>query len=135
MSELYIGLMSGTSIDGIDAALVDFSQSPPTVVATHYTPYSEEMRLKILALCHKGEDEIERLGELDILLGKAFAQATNQLLQQQSLSPTMIKAIGSHGQTIRHRPHQPHRFTMQIGDPNTIAAETGITTVADFRRK
>ena len=135
MSELYIGLMSGTSIDGIDAALVDLSGETPLIVATHYTPYPEALRTKVLALCHKGEDEIERLGELDIILGKAFAEATNQLLQQKSLSPHEIKAIGSHGQTIRHCPHHPHRFTMQIGDPNTIAVETGITTVADFRRK
>ncbi len=134
-SELYVGLMSGTSVDGIDAALVDFSQTQPMIIATHYTPYPETLRSKVLALCNKGEDEIERLGELDVLLGKAFAQATNQLLQQQSLSPKDIKAIGSHGQTIRHRPHHPHRFTMQIGDPNIIAVETGITTVADFRRK
>jgi anhydro-N-acetylmuramic acid kinase len=133
--ELYIGLMSGTSGDGIDAALVDFSQSRPVVIATHYTPYTQAVRNKILALCHKGEDEIQRLGELDILLGNEFAQATNCLLKQQSLEPKVIKAIGSHGQTIRHHPHDPYRFTLQIGDPNTIAAMTGITTVADFRRK
>jgi anhydro-N-acetylmuramic acid kinase len=134
-NDLYIGLMSGTSADGIDAALVDFSQSQPTVVATYYSPYSATMRDKILALCQKGEDEIQRLGELDLLLGKAFAQAVGNLLKQQSLSSSAIKAIGSHGQSIRHLPHHPHRFTIQIGDPNIIAAETGITTVADFRRK
>jgi len=130
--ELYIGLMSGTSADGIDVALVDFSAALPRLIATHYTPYSLEIREKILALCQKGEDEITRLGALDILLAKAFAKATNELLKAQSLSPEKIKGIGSHGQTIRH---DPAHFTIQIGDPNTIAAETGITTVADFRRK
>lgn len=135
MTEFYIGLISGTSADGIDAALVDFGQLQPTVVATHYTPYTQALREKIFALCHKGDDEIHRLGELDVILGKEFARAATSLLQKQSLSAAAIKAIGSHGQNIRHSPHDPHRFTMQIGDPNTIAAETGITTVADFRRK
>lgn len=135
MTELYIGLMSGTSADGIDAALVDFSQPLPRIVATHYAAYPDTLRKKIHALCQAGDDEIMRMGELDIILGKAFAQATNELLHNQSLSAHDIKAIGSHGQTIRHHPHHPYRFTMQIGDPNTIAAETGITTVADFRRK
>lgn len=135
MQDLYIGLMSGTSADGIDAALVDFSQAHPYIIATHYTPYSNDVRQKILALCQQGENEIHRLGELDIQLGKAFADAVNTLLNKESITPDTIKAIGSHGQTIRHSPQQPLRFTLQIADPNTIAAETGITTVADFRRK
>ena len=135
MTEFYIGLMSGTSADGIDAALVDFSQPQPRVVATHYAAYSSALREKILALCQQGSNEIERMGELDVILGKEFALAANALLKQQSLTPADIKAIGSHGQTIRHLPHPPHGFTLQIGDPNTIAAHTGITTVADFRRK
>lgn len=132
MSELYIGLISGTSADGIDAALVDFSTTTPTVIGTHYQPYPSDIREKVLSLCKRGEDEIERLGELDALLGKTFAKAVQTLLEKQSLTPATIKAIGSHGQTIRHR---PQLFTLQIADPNIIAAETGITTVADFRRK
>lgn len=133
--ELYIGLMSGTSADGIDAALVDFSQSAPRLVSCHYTPYSTELRDKVLSLCRPGENEIERLGELDVMLGEAFAQASLDLLNQESVLPAKIKAIGSHGQTIRHSPHSKHRFTIQIGDPNIIAAKTGITTIADFRRR
>lgn len=132
MTDLYIGLMSGTSADGVDAALVDFSQARPTIVATHYAPYQPALRASILALCQPGDNEIQRLGELDILLGKAFAQAVNTLLKNQSIAAHTIKAVGSHGQTIRHH---PLHFTLQIGDPNTIAAETGITTIADFRRK
>jgi len=135
MNELYIGLMSGTSADGIDAALVDFSQYSPQMIATHYMPYTDVLRQKILALCQEGDDEIKRLGELDIVLGKTFAQAVNDLLMSQKLSANCIKAIGSHGQTIRHHPRALCPFTLQIGDPNIIAAETGITTVADFRRK
>ena len=135
MKDLYIGLMSGTSADGIDAAIVDFSQSHPTVITTHYTPYPADLKQKILALCQQGENEIYRLGELDIQLGKAFADAVHKTLEKESIPASAIKAIGSHGQTIRHSPQNPCRFTIQIADPNTIAAETGITTVADFRRK
>jgi anhydro-N-acetylmuramic acid kinase len=135
MKDLYIGLMSGTSADGIDTALVDFSQSLPAVISAHYTPYTSDVKQKILALYQQGENEIHRLGELDIQLGKAFAQAVNATLNKESIAPHDIKAIGSHGQTIRHSPQTPFRFTLQIADPNTIAAETGITTVADFRRK
>ena len=135
MNDLYIGLMSGTSADGIDAVLVEFSQTKPHVIATHYTPYPETLRQQILALCQPGENEIQRLGELDTLLGTLLSEAANSLIHSQSLTAKAIRAIGSHGQTIRHAPNQPHRFTLQIGDPNTIAALTGITTVADFRRK
>ncbi|HLB57682.1 MAG TPA: anhydro-N-acetylmuramic acid kinase, partial [Gammaproteobacteria bacterium] len=133
MSELYIGLMSGTSLDGVDAVLVDLSGSQPTMIANHYTEFTAELRQTILALCQSGENEINRLGQLDILLGKAFALSVNTLLEKNNISPQKIRAIGSHGQTIRHHPEQ--QFTLQIGDPNIIAAETGITTVADFRRR
>lgn len=135
MSNLYIGLMSGTSADGIDAALVDFSGPKPVLAASGYTPYSTVLREKILALCQAGENEIQRLGELDNMLGNEFAAAVNELLKQAGTARETIQAIGSHGQTIRHVPHGRHPFTMQIGDPNRIAAQTGIITIADFRRK
>lgn len=135
MTELYIGLISGTSADGIDAALVEFQHDKPELLATHYTPYHPALREKILALCTPGENEIQRMGELDVLLGDEFAKATNQLLQKNSLPADNINAIGSHGQNIRHSPRGEYRYTIQIGDPNIIATKTGITTVADFRRK
>lgn len=133
MSELYIGLMSGTSVDGIDAVIVDLSGPKPNLVGSFYQKYAPELRLQILELCAPGQDEINRLGELDVILGKAFAKATNDLLNNTGIKSTSIKAVGSHGQTIRHHPGR--QFTLQIGDPNIIAAETGITTVADFRRR
>lgn len=133
MRELYIGLMSGTSVDGIDAALVDFSDQQPRLIASHYHEFNPEHRQQILALCEPGHDEINRLGEVDILLGTLFAETVNTLLNQQKIDAESIRAIGSHGQTIRH--HPTRQFTLQIGDPNTIAAKTGITTIADFRRK
>jgi anhydro-N-acetylmuramic acid kinase len=134
-TELYIGLLSGTSADGIDAALVDFKHTQPIIIATHYAPFSADLRERILSLSQPSANEIQRLGELDVLLGHTFAKATLELLNSQSISAAAIKGIGCHGQNIRHHPHTPHRFTIQVGDPNIIAAETGITTVADFRRK
>jgi len=135
MSDLYIGLMSGTSIDGIDAVLVDFSSDNPQLLKTLYSPYSETIRKQILALCTPDHNEIERMGECDHVLGKLFAQAVQALLKKANKTSAEIKAIGSHGQTIRHQPDLATRFTLQIGDPNIITAETGITTIADFRRR
>lgn len=135
MSHLYVGLMSGTSADGIDAALVDFSDTKPILIGSHYEPYPADLRDKIFALYQKDDNEIQRAGELDVILGKKFADTAIQLIKKHNIDPSLVKAIGSHGQTIRHYPHHPHRFSMQIGDPNTIATETGIITIADFRRK
>lgn len=133
MQDFFIGLMSGTSADGIDAVLVDFSDKQPTLIANLYTAFSPTLRKKILALCQPGPDEINRLGELDVILGNTFADSVNTLLKNHNISPDIVRAIGSHGQTVRHLPHK--HFTLQIGDPNIIAAKTGITTIADFRRR
>ena len=136
MTELYIGLMSGTSMDAIDAVLVDFSKLPLQLIATHSEPISTELKKKLLQLCFPGHDEINCMGILDVQMGILFAQSCNQLLKKSGIDRATIKAIGSHGQTIRHYPHDAHfPFTLQIGDPNIIAARTGITTIADFRRR
>ncbi len=134
--QLYIGLMSGTSADAIDAALVDLSDSA-TLIAHHSQKLTPELRQRIHKLCTPGDDEIDQMGMLDVELGQHFAQTTLQLLQKTNLAASDIVAIGSHGQTIRHRPPSScsQAFTLQIGDPNTIAELTGITTVADFRRR
>lgn len=133
MSNLYIGLISGTSADGIDAALVDFSGNEPTLIGMHYTEFSVALRQRILELSQPSFNEINRLGELDVSLGKEFAQAAKMLLKKYKINHEAIHAIGSHGQTVRHHPDL--QFTLQIADPNIIAADTGITTVADFRRR
>lgn len=135
MNPLYIGLMSGTSADGIDATLIEINGHQVELKGHLEVPHNAALRAAILNLCESGNHEIDRMGELDQQLGKAFAQAAMALLQQQQLSPTQITAIGSHGQTIRHRPSAKHAFTLQIADPNQIAQLTGITTVADFRRR
>lgn len=136
MSELYLGLMSGTSLDGIDAAVVDLSMRTPRVLAALTHPYDPELRNDLLALAHGGSaGEIELLGRLDRRLGELFAEAALSLLRQQNPTAAKIRAIGSHGQTVRHRPTGMAPFTLQIADPNLIAELTGITTVADFRRR
>lgn len=133
MAEHYIGLMSGTSLDGIDAVLVDFAASPPRLVAARTHPLPDSLRQQLAALCQPGDDEIERLGRADVALGEQFAEAVQQLLARSGIPAADIRAIGSHGQTIRHRPGAG--FSLQIGDANRIAQRTGITTVADFRRR
>lgn len=132
----YIGLMSGTSVDGIDAAVVTIAaDGKPALVASHAHPIPPTTRIDIQTLMQAGANEIERLGELDMLLGGLFADAANTVIQQAGLDKKSIRAIGSHGQTLRHRPRAAHPFTLQIGNPSVIAERTGITTVADFRAR
>ncbi len=131
----YIGLMSGTSLDAIDAVAVSFSEDKVKLVSTYSNPIPVSLKERILKLCFSAEDEIERLGALDRELGALFADACLQLLEKSQIPSSQIRAIGSHGQTIRHRPFATLPFTLQIGDPHTIAVKTGITVVADFRRR
>ncbi|MFQ6371359.1 anhydro-N-acetylmuramic acid kinase [Shewanella sp. YIC-542] len=131
----YIGLMSGTSMDGVDAALVDFSSGRPQLLAHHSEDYPTHLYKGLQRLCQPERDEINRLGRLDRTVGKIFAVAVNQLLQKAKLQAADICAIGSHGQTVRHMPSLETGFTLQIGDPNTIAVDTGIDVIGDFRRK
>lgn len=139
-SDLYVGLMSGTSVDAIDAALVCCRGDGIELLATHQHDIPAPVRERIAALCRPGADEIERMGPLDRELGLLFAAATGELLAAAGTAPEQVRAIGSHGQTIRHRPRSAGAeaqaaFTLQVADPNTIAETTGITTVADFRRR
>ena len=132
--------MSGTSVDAIDSALVRCRHDGVEILATHQHPIPALIKQQIAEISHPGQNEIERMGVLDRELGLLFAQATIQLLATADIRPGQVRAIGSHGQTIRHRPPSantggPASFTLQIGDPNTIAEVTGITTIADFRRR
>ncbi|MDD4914618.1 MAG: anhydro-N-acetylmuramic acid kinase [Methylococcales bacterium] len=136
MSEFYIGLISGTSMDGIDAALLDFSHDKATLQAFFYQPFPAELREKIHAISQAGQKILlTDYGALDTLLGHLFAEAALSLLAAAQIPAERILAIGSHGQTVYHAPEPPTPFTLQIGDPNIIAQRTGITTVADFRRR
>ncbi|MCE5232872.1 MAG: anhydro-N-acetylmuramic acid kinase [Mizugakiibacter sp.] len=131
---LYVGLISGTSADGIDAALAAFEPSPRLLAAiTH--PWPEALRARMLALAQgDGATTLDELGALDAEIGGVFAAAVEALLARARVPGSAVRAIGSHGQTLRHRPQAPTPFTLQLGDPNVIAERTGIATVADFRR-
>lgn len=135
MPEIYIGLMSGTSMDAIDAALVDFGGQTPTLMATHSEPLVPETKQLLLRLCQNGDDELERMARLDVSMGRLFAAAALAVLRKSGVEPGQISAIGSHGQTIRHEPNGGEPFSIQIGNPSVIAEATGITTVADFRAR
>ncbi len=143
---LYIGLMSGTSVDAVDSAIVSCNAGGINLLAAREHPIPPALKTQIAAISHPGDNEIDRMGALDRLLGELFADAVRALLEETGHPASAITAIGSHGQTIRHRPPsaQPatppdvtvnRSFTLQIGDPSTIAQRTGITTVADFRRR
>ncbi|WP_428035182.1 anhydro-N-acetylmuramic acid kinase [Amphritea sp.] len=129
---LYIGLMSGTSLDSIDAVAVRFEPAFE-LLACHSEPIPAAIHAATLTLFNPGDNEIERLGRLDLELAELFATAVENLIQLNAFEHQQIAAIGSHGQTIRHRPEA--HFTLQIGDPNLIAERTGITTIGDFRRR
>jgi anhydro-N-acetylmuramic acid kinase len=122
-------------MDGIDAALVDFSGSHPRLVDSKTYPYSPQLLDELHQLCSPSENEIALMGQADRAVAEAFAEASNSFLKANYLRADQICAIGSHGQTIRHIPYGQHAFSLQIGDPNTISAITGIDVVADFRRK
>jgi anhydro-N-acetylmuramic acid kinase len=134
-AHLYLGLISGTSADAIDAALVQFDPAP-RVVAAQAFDYPGDVRERVLAMSRgSAATTLEALGELDVRVGLAFAAAANALIGTSGVARSAIAAIGSHGQTVRHRPRGNPAFTMQIGDPTTIVEHTGILTVADFRRR
>lgn len=133
-SSLYLGLISGTSADGIDAALVRFAPRLEVVAAQTFA-YPDALRERVLALARAHATvTLADYGHLDTQIGKHFAEAALALLHAARVEPCAVAAIGSHGQTVCHAPTGAHPFTLQIGDPNVIAERTGITTVADFRR-
>ena len=132
MEERYIGLMSGTSLDGIDAALVAFTpRGRPRLIQALTLPYDDALRSRLLAL--GGETPVKEVAALDAELGELFGAAVEQL--RSEAGDDGIRAIGSHGHTAWHCPDQTPAVTLQIGDPNRIAQATGLTTVADFRRR
>ena len=132
---LYLGLISGTSADGIDAALVRFEPHCELVFGHTYA-WDEPLRKRLIALGQGGEaTSLDELGELDTTLARAFADAATRAIADAGADRSQVRAIGSHGQTVRHRPESAAAFTWQMGDGNLIAECSGITTVADFRRR
>jgi len=132
----YLGLMSGTSMDAIDAALVDFDASPLRIIAASAVAFDPHLKRRITALLDAADSvALDELGQIDVELGRAFADTALTLLRDAGVNPGRVAAIGSHGQTLRHRPDLPAPFTWQLGDPNSLTERTGITVVADFRRR
>ncbi|NMZ20781.1 anhydro-N-acetylmuramic acid kinase [Pseudomonas proteolytica] len=129
---LYIGVMSGTSLDGLDIALIE-QDTAVKLIATHYIPMPETLRAELLGLCASGPDEIARSAIAQQNWVTLAAHGIHALLEQQQLTHHDIRAIGSHGQTIRHEPARG--FTVQIGNPALLTELTGITVVSDFRSR
>jgi anhydro-N-acetylmuramic acid kinase len=131
----YLGLISGTSADSIDAVLVSFSRGVPQLLASHAHPWPAALRERMLALAqNEATIDLDAFGRLDVEIGHGFADAALHLLEQSGTPARTVRAIGSHGQTLRHRPLGRHPFTLQLGDPSVIAERCGIEVVADFRR-
>ena len=129
----YIGLMSGTSLDGIDAVILQFEGDQCHVAHSHSLPYSDDLRSRLLDIHISSFNELELAAVAGNVLSKLYAETVNQLLGKAGLRPADIRAIGCHGQTIRHRPDLG--FTLQIGNPALLAELTGIDVVADFRSR
>ncbi|MDV6344569.1 anhydro-N-acetylmuramic acid kinase [Nitrosomonas sp. Is37] len=132
---LYIGIMSGTSLDGVDAALVDFNSSTPSLVQTYFLAYDKYLREQLLALNQAGYDELHRAALLSNKLSRSYADAVEGLLGKSGISSQSITAIGCHGQTVRHCPQSESAYSIQLGNAALLAELTGITVVADFRNR
>ena len=131
----YIGLMSGTSLDAVDAVLMNLNSKPHRIVATHTVPLSDLLKKSILDISSAKKICINQFGLLHSQLGYFFADAVLDLLEKSKTQPSQVDAIGSPGQTIFHQPNAFYPFTIQAGDANIIAVRTGITTITDFRGK
>ena len=139
MPDLYVGLMSGTSLDGVDAVLIESLSSdasaPPRILQALALPYPPDLKAAVLALCRDQAARLVTLGRIDVELARWYSTAVTELLRQAGVTASAVRAIGSHGQTVHHEPGGDAPFTLQLGDPNLLAARTGITVVADFRRR
>lgn len=133
---LYIGLMSGTSLDGVDAVLVEFKDNQANLIASHSHAIPSILRETLLNCIHPNwKGSLVEMGLLNCQLGTVFSEATNSLLEKIKYDKSTIKAIGSHGQTLWHQPFGEYPFSMQSGDASIISEKTRITTVADFRSR
>jgi len=129
---MYIGLMSGTSLDGVDAALVDL-RGQPFLLGAGFVPYPKNLKAILLALHEASGDELHRAALAGIELSRLYAQAVRRLLEKHGVPAQTVSAIGCHGQTVRHRPRSG--YSLQLGNPARLAERTGITVVADFRSR
>lgn len=134
-ANLYAGVISGTSMDGIDCVVISIDNNRLELVASKVARYPDQLRDRLFQACASPVLPLLELGQLDVEVGHCFADAITQLLIESGITAHNVRALGSHGQTLFHAPGVQYPFSLQIGDPNTIATRTGITTVADFRRR
>ena len=132
---LHIGLISGTSTDAVDAAIVDVNPDRVELIACHGEPIPESLRTALRSVIDNQLIDRSAFWQLDVRVGELFARAASALLEKAGVDASEVRAIGSHGQTVFHAPDAEFPCTVQIGDPNIIAERTGITTVADLRRR
>ena len=133
---LFLGLISGTSMDAIDAALADFDVSPLSLIAASAVPFEPALKERVAALVDAPDRvSLDEIGQIDVAVAQAFARSALELMRKAGVSAASVSGIGCHGQTLRHRTDLPVPFTWQIGDPNTLAEMTGVTVVGDFRRR
>jgi anhydro-N-acetylmuramic acid kinase len=130
----FIGQMSGTSLDGIDTVITEIRDGKCSMVESHFSSWPEPTQLQLRQLIEH-DDSLDKMLILDQVCAEHFARAVQECLNNTSLNTSDIKAIGCHGQTVRHSPQSDHAFSLQIGNPNTIAEITGITTITDFRNR
>ncbi len=144
MSDLYIGLMSGTSLDGIDGVLVDLSGDTVNILAHAYTPYPDTLRAILFDLNSLGHNELHRAALAENSLARAYASVVKTLVQTSGIGEHLIQAIGNHGQTVRHRPQEFDNdasvnlsggYTIQLNNSALLAELSGIDVVSDFRRR
>lgn len=135
MDELYVGLMSGTSLNGVDSVLLDLSTPHIKLLQTHNEPFSDDLYLALQDIITSQQTSLARLADIDHQLAVVYSQAVIQLLASADITPSRVRAIGSHGQTIYHQPDGPYHNSIQLGDPSYIAETTGICVVADLRRR
>jgi anhydro-N-acetylmuramic acid kinase len=132
---VFLGLISGTSADGVDAALVGFDPAPRLLFGQSY-PYPAALRAAILEHSQQqARIDLDAYARLDVAIGQHFAEVALRVMADAGIERARIAAIGSHGQTLRHAPTGPQPFSLQVGDPNVIAERCGLATVADFRRR
>jgi anhydro-N-acetylmuramic acid kinase len=131
----FIGCITGTSVDGLDIALIKIKNDHIDILAAQTHSLPDDLRTDLIELGQADTVSLEHLGRCDALLGSFIGEAVAKFMAQNKIQRDKIEAIGSHGQTVRHRPDNSPAFTMQIGDPSRISEQTGITTVADFRRR
>lgn len=135
MDELYIGLMSGTSLNGVDAVVLAFEKDTPRLLHTHSENFPDALYTDLQQLITAQQAHLSQLAVIDHQLAVVYSLAVKKLLHKANLLPAQIQAVGCHGQTVYHQPEGEQRNTLQLGDPSFIAETTGISVIADFRRR